>query len=133
MKRSEGKLDLLIGTALLSPALRLIPGSAAALGGSSAWLGPLAALPLGLLYAALLRRLRGTLDPGECFPELMRRALGRRPGGALLLLPAYESPGMGLLCMALSLIGAVAGQEWNKRKGAGHGKHNGDGKKRRIP
>ena len=54
-------------------------------------------------------------------------------GGALLLLPAYESPGMGLLCMALSLIGAVAGQEWNKRKGAGHGKHNGDGKKRRIP
>ena len=86
MKRSEGKLDLLIGTALLSPALRLIPGSAAALGGSSAWLGPLAALPLGLLYAALLRRLRGTLNPGECFPELVRRALGRRPGGALLLL-----------------------------------------------
>ena len=86
MKRSEGKLDLLIGTALLSPVLRLIPGSAAALGGSSAWLGPLAALPLGLLYAALLRRLRGTLNPGECFPELMRRALGRRPGGALLLL-----------------------------------------------
>ena len=86
MKRSEGKLDLLIGTALLSPALRLIPGSAAALGGSSAWLGPLAALPLGLLYAALLRRLRGTLNPGECFPELVRRALGRRLGGSLLLL-----------------------------------------------
>ena len=31
LKRSEGKLNLLIGTALLSPALRLIPGSAAAL------------------------------------------------------------------------------------------------------
>jgi hypothetical protein len=86
MKRCEGKLDLLMGTALLSPALRLIPGSAAALGGSSAWLGPLAALPLGLLYAVLLRRLRGTLRQGECFPELVRRALGRRLGGSLLLL-----------------------------------------------
>lgn len=86
MKRSEGKLNLLIGTALLSPALRLIPGSAAALGGTSAWLGPLAALPLALLYAALLRRLRGTLRPGECFPALVRRVLGRRFGGALLLL-----------------------------------------------
>lgn len=86
MKRCEGKLDLLMGTALLSPALRLIPGSAAALGGSSAWLGPLAALPLALLYAVLLRRLRGTLRQGECFPELVRRALGRRLGGSLLLL-----------------------------------------------
>ena len=86
MKRSEETLSLLIGTALLSPALRLIPGSAAALGGSSAWLGPLAALPLALLYAALLRRLRRTLRPGERFPELVRRALGRRLGGAVLLL-----------------------------------------------
>ena len=86
MKRSEERLSLLIGTALLSPALRLIPGSAAALGGSSAWLGPLAALPLALLYAALLRRLHRTLQPGECFPALVRRALGRRLGGAVLLL-----------------------------------------------
>ena len=86
MKDREGKMTLLIGTALLSPALRLIPGAAAALGGSSAWLGPLAALPLALLYAALLRRLRGTLRPGECFPALVRRALGRRLGGAVLLL-----------------------------------------------
>ena len=86
MKRSEGKLNLLIGTALLSPALRLIPGSAAALGGTSAWLGPLAALPLALLYAALLQRLRRTLRPGECFPELILRTLSRRFGRALLLL-----------------------------------------------
>ena len=37
-------------------------------------------------------------------------------GGALLLLPVYESPGMGLGCLALSLLGASAGQEWKKRK-----------------
>jgi len=27
-----------------------------------------------------------------------------------------QSMGMGLICLLLSLIGAVAGQEWNKRK-----------------
>ena len=45
-------------------------------------------------------------------------------GGALLLLPAYESPGVGLACMLLSLVGSVAGQEWQKRrrKGKKHGK-----------
>ena len=45
-------------------------------------------------------------------------------GGALLLLPAYESLGMGLICLLLSLVGAVAGQEWTKRrqKGKKHGK-----------
>ena len=98
MKRSEGKLDLLIGTALLSPVLRLIPGSAAALGGSSAWLGPLAALPLGLLYAALLRRLRGTLNPGECFPELMDAARAERcccfsPAGCWSIRVFCSAPG----------------------------------------
>lgn len=46
-------------------------------------------------------------------------------GGALLLLPVYHSPGMGLLCLLLSLIGAVAGQEWEKlrkEKGRKHGR-----------
>lgn len=46
-------------------------------------------------------------------------------GGALLLLPVYHSPGMGLLCLLLSLVGATAGQEWEKRgqeKGRKHGR-----------
>ena len=86
MKKTDGSPELLLAVALLSPLLRLIPGSAAALGGSSAWAGPLAALPLVLLYAALLRRLRRFLLPGESFPELTLRALGRRFGGLLLLL-----------------------------------------------
>ena len=46
-------------------------------------------------------------------------------GGALLLLPVYHSPGMGLLCLLLALIGAVAGQEWEKlrkEKGSKHGR-----------
>lgn len=51
-------------------------------------------------------------------------------GGALLLFPVYHSPGMGILCMALSLIGAVAGQEWKKRRETEKGKHHGGEKKR---
>ena len=86
MKKSDGGLNLLIGTALLSPVLCLVPGSAAALGGPSAWAGPLAALPLGLLYAAMLYRLRRSLLPGERFPEMTLRMLGRRFGAFLLLL-----------------------------------------------
>ena len=54
---SGRQLRALAGTALLSPVLRLIPGTAAELGGKAALAGPLAALPLLLLYAALLSRL----------------------------------------------------------------------------
>lgn len=50
-------------------------------------------------------------------------------GGALMLLPVYEAPGVGLICMLLSLIGAVAGQEWQKRRHAQKGKKHGQGKK----
>lgn len=46
-------------------------------------------------------------------------------GGALLLLPVYASTGMGLFCLLLSLIGAVAGQEWKKRRETEKGKHHG--------
>ena len=52
-------------------------------------------------------------------------------GGALLLLPVYESPGMGILCMGLSLVAAVAGQEWQKRREAEKGKHHGGKTKRK--
>jgi len=54
-------------------------------------------------------------------------------GGALLLLPVYESPVVGLICLLLSLVGCAAGQEWKKRretvKGNHHGKGNKQGKK----
>lgn len=52
-------------------------------------------------------------------------------GLALWLLPVYESPGMALACMALSLVGCAAGQEWKKRReGRKGGHHGGHGKKR---
>ena len=46
-------------------------------------------------------------------------------GAALLLLPVYESPGMGLGCLLLSLLGATAGQEVKKRRTAKKGNHHG--------
>ena len=46
-------------------------------------------------------------------------------GGALLILPVYESPKIALLCMALSLVGCVAGREWQNRKTAQKGNHHG--------
>ena len=46
-------------------------------------------------------------------------------GLALLLLPVYESTGVALLCMLLSLIAAVAGQEWKKRRETKKGNHHG--------
>ncbi|MBQ9263651.1 MAG: hypothetical protein IJ189_05505 [Clostridia bacterium] len=50
-------------------------------------------------------------------------------GGTLMILPVYESPGMGLLCILLSLIGCVAGQEWEKRKNPKKGKRHGGKRK----
>lgn len=52
-------------------------------------------------------------------------------GGALLLLPVYESPGVGLICLVLSLIGAVAGQEARRRAGKRGGHHGGNRSKTR--
>lgn len=85
---SDRQLRSLAATALLSPILRLVPGTAAELGGKAAWAGPLAVLPLLLLYAALLARLERSMAPGETLPELALRALGPRGGGAMLLILA---------------------------------------------
>ena len=79
------QLRTLLSVALLSPILRLIPGAAALQGGKAAWLGPLAALPLLLLYVRFLKRLRGAMQEGESLPELTLRALGNRAGRPVLL------------------------------------------------
>ena len=81
----QRQLRSLCTAALLSPILRLIPGSAAPLAGRAAWAGPLAALPLLLAYGWLLGRVRGDMLPGEALPELCLRALGK-PLGRLILL-----------------------------------------------
>ena len=86
----ERQLRTLYTAALLSPILRLIPGSAAVGGGRAAWLGPLVAIPLLLLYAWLLSHLRRGMRPGETLAPLCLRVFGARLGRlALLLLGAW--------------------------------------------
>ena len=80
------QLRSLLTAALLSPCTRLIPGSAAALGGRTAWAGPLLALPPLLLFGWCTCLLRSRLKPGEGLPELALRRLGRNTGRAVLLL-----------------------------------------------
>ena len=79
---SARQLRSLLTAALLAPGTRLIPGAAAALGGRTAWLGPMAALPVLLLYALLLEK----IGSGEPLPERALRLLGRRGRAPLLLL-----------------------------------------------
>ena len=52
-------------------------------------------------------------------------------GLMLLLLPVYESPGIGMLCLGLSLVASVAGQEVKKRREQQKGKHHGGANKKR--
>ncbi len=72
-----------------------------------------AVLPLCALLLAFWAGLGGVHPLAGCWPV----------GLALLVLPVYQSPEMGIVCILLSLVGCVAGQEWKKRKrkGARHG------------
>ena len=71
--------------ALLTPALRLHPAIPAQLAGRAAWLSPLAALPVLLLYGRFLRALLSRRQKGEALPELLLRTLPGRAGKAVLL------------------------------------------------
>lgn len=93
-------------------ALLLIEGDA----GAALYLIHLyAVLPLAALLLAAWAGAGGVHPLAAFFPV----------GGALLLLPVYTSTGMGLICLLLSLVGAVAGQEWKKRRETKKGKHHG--------
>jgi len=78
-----------------------------------------AVMPLCALLIACWAGLGGVPPLAACLPI----------GGALLLFPVYNSPGMGVLCILLSLVGCVAGQEWRRRKSEMKGKHHGGKRK----
>lgn len=68
-----------------------------------------AVIPLCAFFLALWAGMGGVHPFAAFFPV----------GMALIILPVYESMGMGLLCLLLSVIGSVAGQEWKKRSQQG--------------
>ncbi len=83
---NRNQLLALGAVALLSPALRLLPGKSAELAGRAAWLTPAAALPPLLAYVYMLSRLMARRGEREGLAELSVRALGNRAGGGVLLL-----------------------------------------------
>ena len=72
--------------ALLPPATRLLPGLCAELAGRAAWLCPLAALPVLLITAWLIKKLTSNAAAGENLAGLMLRGLGRWAGAAVLII-----------------------------------------------
>lgn len=88
MKQDSSFRDLLslCSVAALTPALRLLPGCAAAEAGRGAWLSVLLALPAALLYARFLRRFQRLRLPGEGAEALCQRIAGRRSGAAFVRL-----------------------------------------------
>ncbi|MBE5770479.1 MAG: hypothetical protein IJE17_06450 [Clostridia bacterium] len=78
-------------------------------------------LPLGAIIFPFLAGKRGVHPLAAFFPV----------GGCLLLLPVYHSPGVGLLCLLLSLVASVAAQEWEKQKNHKKGSHHGTAKRKK--
>ena len=74
------QLMALLFTGLLSPAVRVLPGATAALGGRAGWLSTLLALPLALGLCWVLSALFRRLPPGTGLGEACR------PGEEVFLL-----------------------------------------------
>ncbi len=87
-KHSYGRRQLLALAAVifLSPALRLFPAGPARVLGRAAWISPLAAAPLLLLYGWFLFKLMAARREGEGLADLSLRILGEKPGRAVLCL-----------------------------------------------
>ena len=70
--------------ALLSPAIRVLPGGIAQAAGEAGWLAPLLALPIALVLCWVLFQLLSSLPPGAGLAEACPLVLGKT-GGKLAL------------------------------------------------
>lgn len=97
------QLMALLFTGLLSPAVRVLPGATAALGGQAGWLSTLLALPLALGLCWVLSALFRRLPPGTGLGEACLLVLGKWPGRILLTI--YLLWGLFLLAANTRLCG----------------------------
>ena len=81
-----GQLLALCSVAALTPALRLLPSTSAAIAGRGGWLSILLALPAAVAYGAFLWRFGQKRRDGESLPALWQRAAGDGSGAVLLAL-----------------------------------------------
>ena len=82
---SHGELMALAVIGLFSPAIR-VPRMAAAFAGRAAWLSPVAAAPVLVIYAAFCAAFIRRRREGEGLSGLFERSLGRLPGRTLIAL-----------------------------------------------
>ena len=100
------RFGVLLGAALMlqgMPVLYLLLGGG--IGKALYFANLYAALPLCALLIAYWAGLGGVHPMAAFFPV----------GGMELLLPVYRQPAVGLACLALSLVGSVAGNEMRNR------------------
>ena len=86
---SKRQLFSLGAVIALVPALRLFPAQTAQLAGRAAWLSPLPALPVLLLWAWGLSRFLRLRRAGEQLPDLILRLSGRGGRAALAVLSLW--------------------------------------------
>lgn len=88
MAYDRRQLRALCFTASLAPVTRLLPKMTAQIAGSASWIAPLCALPMLLLFCAVLSEFMKQRREGEGLAEASVRLCGRGAGGAVLLIMA---------------------------------------------
>ena len=83
---SAKQMNALLFVSLLSPIIRLFPKIAVSMGGKSAWLSPIIALPASLILAAIIHRFMKNRGPDEALGDMIVKALGNIAGKAVLVL-----------------------------------------------
>ena len=100
---SMRQLMVIIFTAALSPAVRLLPARTVQAAGRAGWLSALTALPAVLALCWVMGVLFRGSEAGTGLGEIMQQALGRPLGKALTIL--YLAWGLFLLCADTRLFG----------------------------
>ena len=80
------QMNTLLFVGLLSPVIRLFPAISVTTGGKSVWLSPIVALPVVLLFAAMMRKFMKNCGPEEALGDLIIKAIGSTAGRIVLTL-----------------------------------------------
>ncbi len=85
---SRRQLMALAFVGILSAMTRLLPGAPAQIAGNAAWLAPVAAAPVCVLYFRMLSDMNCRCSEGQGMCELLDMAWGRKLGGVAALIVA---------------------------------------------
>ena len=80
------QMNTLLFVGLLSPVIRLFPAISVTTGGKAVWLSPIIALPIALLFAAMIRKFLANCGPDEALGDLIIKAAGGVAGRIALVI-----------------------------------------------